>query len=256
MIPASVGFQCPECVQVGQQGRPDRPRTVFGGRVTDDPGWVSKVLIGDQRGGLRAAAGLRRVHRAVPATSARCRLDPIGDDGRRGRRRRVLPAAHGRLPARRHRAPAAEHVRASTCSARRSRPRSAGCGSSCCTSSSALGGSALSYAFAAPAQPSLGASGAVFGLLGAYLVVNRRLGRDNTPVHRAAGDQPRLRLPGPPASTGGRTSAGWSPAALVAAAFAYAPAQRRGRCRPPASRVVLLVVVAVVAWRTADLRGG
>ena len=34
--------------------------------------------------------------------------------------------------------------------------------------------------FAAPSQPSLGASGAVFGLLGAFFVVNRRLGRDTS----------------------------------------------------------------------------
>jgi membrane associated rhomboid family serine protease len=45
MIPASVGFQCPECVREGNKSI-RQARTVFGGRVTTDPGWVSKVLIG------------------------------------------------------------------------------------------------------------------------------------------------------------------------------------------------------------------
>lgn len=44
MITASVGFQCPQCVRQGSAGAP-RQRTVAGGVVTRDPFLVTKVLI-------------------------------------------------------------------------------------------------------------------------------------------------------------------------------------------------------------------
>ncbi len=47
---------------------------------------------------------------------------------------------------------------------------------------SALGGSVLSYQFASLAQVSIGASGAVFGLFGAYFVIARRLRRDTSQI--------------------------------------------------------------------------
>ncbi|KPC78979.1 Rhomboid family protein, partial [Streptomyces sp. NRRL F-6602] len=47
---------------------------------------------------------------------------------------------------------------------------------------SGLAGGALTYVIAAPQQPSLGASGAVFGLMGATVVLMRRLNQDLRPV--------------------------------------------------------------------------
>jgi membrane associated rhomboid family serine protease len=117
---------------------------------------------------------------------------------------------------------------------------------------SALGGSALSYAFSPPNQPSLGASGAVFGLLGAYLVISRRLGRDTTPVmvllviNLGYGFLvPRIDWK---AHVGGLVVG-----ALVALVLAYAPRERRTVVQVAGLAATLLAVVALVVWRTAEL---
>jgi hypothetical protein len=45
MIPAAVGFQCPECVRLGSSSI-HKTRTVFGGRVTANPHAATYALIG------------------------------------------------------------------------------------------------------------------------------------------------------------------------------------------------------------------
>lgn len=45
MTEAAVGFQCPECVKAGRKSVREA-RTVFGGRVAQDAGQITRVLIG------------------------------------------------------------------------------------------------------------------------------------------------------------------------------------------------------------------
>jgi hypothetical protein len=91
----------------------------------------------------------------------------------------------------------------------------------------------------------------VFGLLGAFLVVNRRLGRDYPPVvvllviNLATASSH-------PTSTGARTSGVWSPGALRGGhrlRAAAAPGAGAGR----GIAVVLVLVLVVVVLRTAAL---
>ena len=252
MIPASVGFQCPECVREGNKDV-RRATTVFGGRVTDNPGYVSKVLIGINVVAfvLQLAVGKTVEHHfwliGGPAT------DPVIQETvgvADGEFWRLLTAAflHGGIV---HLAlnMYAIYLFGPPLEAALGRLRFI-----VLYLVSALGGSALSYAFAHPTTPSLGASGAVFGLLGAYLVVGRRLNKDTTSVmvllalNFAYGFLvPRIDWR---AHLGGLIAG-----ALCAAAFAYAPASRRTAIQVGGVAAVIVLALAVVGWRTMDLRG-
>lgn len=254
MIPASVGFQCPECVRAGNKAV-RQGRTVFGGRVTNDPGWVSKVLIGINvvMYVLQLALGNTFVHRLWLIRGPV--VDPLLHEVvgvADGEYYRLLTSAflHGGLI---HLAlnMYALYLFGPPVEAALGRVRFAAL-----YLISALGGSAVSYAFALPAQPSLGASGAVFGLLGAFLVVNRRLGRDTSGVlvllfiNLAYGFLvPRIDWR---AHVGGLIVG-----ALCAAAIAYAPAKPAGR--RTAVQVAGLagaaaLVAVVVVLRTAQVQ--
>lgn len=104
-----------------------------------------------------------------------------------------------------------------------------------------LGGSVASFWFSSPGIVGVGASGAIFGLMGAYVVVGRKLRADITQViglialnvvigFVAGGVDWRAHLGG--LATG----------AAVAAVFAFLP-------RKPALQVVaVLVIVAILVW--------
>ena len=119
---------------------------------------------------------------------------------------------------------------------------------------SALGGSAVSYLFANPVQPSLGASGAVFGILGATLVVSRRLRYDVRGVTVLIGIN--LALGFVIEGIDWRAHLGGLITGMaVAYAFAYAPRDRRTLIGVAASVLVFLATVGIVAFRTAQLTG-
>jgi membrane associated rhomboid family serine protease len=113
---------------------------------------------------------------------------------------------------------------------------------------SAIGGSVMYFWLASPSVPALGASGAIFGLLGAWFVVAKRLGLDSRwlvtiVVLNLVFDLALRNEIAWQAHVGGLLTGG-----LLTAAFAYAPRQQRALLQAVATIAVLaLAVVAVVA---------
>ncbi|GGO86150.1 rhomboid family intramembrane serine protease [Wenjunlia tyrosinilytica] len=179
MVSASVGFQCPECVSAGSAGGRE-PRTRYGGRVVSGTAAVTKSLIAVNLvvyllahflsdkfviplqlvgGGyyeghkVGVAEGPDQWYRLVTAIFTHQSLPHlalnmlslwwIGPP---------VEAALGRIRF------LALYVLAG------------------------LGGSALSFVFMGPGDASLGASGAIFGLLGAIGVLVKRVGGDMRPI--------------------------------------------------------------------------
>jgi membrane associated rhomboid family serine protease len=253
MVPAAVGFQCPECVRQGNTSV-RQARTVFGGRVTQDPGWVSKVLIGINvvvfvlQNTVTGFTSRYYDIGAFPPPPFEARIGVAA-----GEYYRLLTSAfmHANLL---HIAlnMYALYLFGPPVEAALGRVRFAAL-----YLVAALGGSAVSYAFASPVQPSLGASGAIFGLLGAFLVINRRLGRDTSGViallliNLAFGFLvPRIDWR---AHLGGLIFG-----ALCAAVIAYAPARpasRRTAVQVAGLIGAALLVVVIVVLRTAQLQG-
>lgn len=239
MVSASVGFQCPECVREANKGQ-RAARTAFGGRLSDDPGYVTKVLIAVNVVVFLLQQASRPFENRFIQDNL---LIAVDHDYYR-----LLTAAfmHANvlhivlnMYALYLFGPPLEHVLG--------RIRFAAL-----YLIAALGGSAASYAFSPLAGRSLGASGAVFGLFGAFIVVNRRMGRETggvlvlVAINLGFG----FVMPGIDwrAHLGGLVTG-----ALVAVAFAYAPRARRVPVQAAGSVLVLAVVVALALWRTAQL---
>jgi membrane associated rhomboid family serine protease len=118
---------------------------------------------------------------------------------------------------------------------------------------SAVGGSVLYYYLAQPYQPALGASGAIFGLLGAWFVVARKLRLDNrwliTIVVLNLGFDFFLRSQiAWQAHVGGLLAGG-----LLTAAFAYTPKPRREAWQVAATVVLAGLLAVAVVVRTHQL---
>jgi len=117
---------------------------------------------------------------------------------------------------------------------------------------SALGGSVLFYVLAAPNEPALGASGAIFGLFGAWFVVSKRMQVDSRAiiflivinlvisfVVRGIAWQDHI---------GGLITGG-----LLTAAYAYAPRRHRTLIQAGATLAVVALLVAAVVVRNGQL---
>ncbi|MDT0488558.1 rhomboid family intramembrane serine protease, partial [Streptomyces doebereineriae] len=117
---------------------------------------------------------------------------------------------------------------------------------------SGLAGSALTYLIAAPNQPSLGASGAIFGLLGATAVLMRRMNYDMRPVLILLA----LNLVFTFTMGGIAWEAhvgGLVAGALIAVGMVHAPRERRTAVQAGTCALVLLVSVVIIIARTMSL---
>ncbi|WP_159776134.1 rhomboid family intramembrane serine protease [Streptomyces sp. HM190] len=185
MVSASVGFQCPDCVRngsgTGHAPSASQPRTLAGGTVSADPRLVTKILIG-------ANLLLYLVQKAL-GDRFTDRLDLIGRAWVPGLGTSLQGVAEGqwyRLVTSMFLHSGVTHILFNMLSLWWiGGPLEAALGRARYLTLyfvSGLAGSALTYLLAAPNQPSLGASGAIFGLFGATAVLMRHLKYDMRPL--------------------------------------------------------------------------
>ncbi|MFJ9244376.1 rhomboid family intramembrane serine protease [Streptomyces sp. NPDC101776] len=254
MVSASVGFQCPECVRdgsgTGHTPTAAQPRTIAGGTVAADPRLATKILIG-----LCVAFYLVQ---QVVGDSFTERLELLGQA--------YVPqfgSVEGIAEGQPYRLLTAMFLHASVIHILFNMmslwwiggPLEAALGRARYLALyfvSGLAGSALTYLIAAPNQPSLGASGAIFGLFGATAVLMRRLRYDMRPVIALLV----INL----IFTFGWANIAWQAhiGGLVAGvitgyAMVHAPRERRALIQYGTCAVVLVVVVVLTLIRTAQL---
>ena len=252
MRSASVGFQCPDDVAAGAKSV-RQPRTAFGGRLSGDTSRVSIALIGLNVAvfvlGLLAGQGelrLRFANLAGPVL--------IGDE--------LAGVADGEL----YRLITAAFLHAGLLHLALNMFALASLGpvlESALGRSrflvlyllSALGGSTLSFLLAEPNTVGVGASGAIFGLFGAFYVVARRLGGDTRSILTLLVINLVITFAVPiidwRAHLGGLVTG-----ALVAAAFALAPrGARRTAVQAAACVAIALALLVAVAVRSQALTG-
>ncbi|MGV9389362.1 rhomboid family intramembrane serine protease [Streptomyces olivaceus] len=255
MVNASVGFHCPDCAagRTGGSGpspAASRPRTLAGGAIAADPRLVTKVLIGVNLAmflvqlyvGDRFTNHLEMIGRAyVPLLGS---VEGVAE----GQWYRLLTAMflHGSYM----------HILFNMLSLWwLGGPLEGALGRVRYLAlyfCSGLAGSALTYLIAEPNQPSLGASGAIFGLFGATAALVRRLNADMRPVV--------ILLVINLVFTFTWANIAWQAhvgglvgGAVIGYAMLHAPRERRALVQYGACALVLVAVVALTLVRTAQL---
>ncbi|MFE9855036.1 rhomboid family intramembrane serine protease [Streptomyces sp. NPDC005780] len=254
MVSASVGFQCPDCVRegsgTGHHPAAARPRTIAGGAVAADPRLITKILLG-----INAAVFL-----AVLANDALTNdLALLGQAPyyRGGPVQGVAEGQWYRLVTSMFLHEAVWHFAFNMLGLWwLGGPLEAVLGRARYLALylvSGLAGGALTYWLAPQNQPSLGASGAIFGLLGATVVLMRRLNYDMRPVFMILA----LNLVITFNPWGGIAwqahVGGLIAGVLIGIGMVHAPRERRNLVQFGTCAVVLAAVILIVVARTAAL---
>jgi membrane associated rhomboid family serine protease len=119
---------------------------------------------------------------------------------------------------------------------------------------SGLGGSVLLY-WVEPNVGAVGASGAIFGLFGAFFIIGRRLGGQVGPIVFLLVLNLVITFAVPSISWEGHIG-GLVTGGLLALAYAYAPRSRQQVVHIAASSAMLVLLVALVLIKTAQLNAG
>ncbi|MCD2465772.1 MULTISPECIES: rhomboid family intramembrane serine protease [unclassified Streptomyces] len=254
MVSASVGFQCPDCVRngsgTGHAADANQPRTLAGGRVAADDRLVTKILIGINLAVYLAVLvfGDRLVDELVLIGYAYSpslgELVGVAD----GEWYRLLTSTvlHQEV----------WHILFNVLGLwviggivepELGRTRYA----ALCLLSG-LSGSVLAYLVAAQNQPSLGASGVVYGLIGAWVVLARRRRHDMRPVILFVALSLLMTFTRPGISWEAHVG-GLVAGLVVTYALVHAPRARRDLVQYGALALVLLLDVGIVLARTATL---
>lgn len=254
MVSASVGFQCPDCVRqgsgTGHHPAAARPRTIAGGAVAADPRLITKILLG-----INAAVFL-----AVLADDALLNdLTLLGQAPyyAYGPVQGVAEGQWYRLVTSMFLHEAVWHFAFNMLGLWwLGGPLEAALGRARYLALyliSGLAGGALTYWLAAPNQPSLGASGAIFGLLGATVVLMRRLNYDMRPVFMILALNLVITF-NPWGGIAWQAHVGGLVAGvLIGIGMVHAPRERRNLVQFGTCAAVLAAVVLIVVARTAAL---
>jgi membrane associated rhomboid family serine protease len=267
MNEASVGHQCPDCVAAGK--RSQRPaRTAFGGSRVGRAGYVTRTLIGINVlvmvasaivGGSRAVAGSGGWFGLMGAGTGITRWGE------------VLGYAPYVLGGETHGIAAGEWWRLFTAMflhygvlhlllnqmllyqlGNYLEERLGPLRFLALYVLAGLGGNVAAYVFTAPNQPAAGSSTAIFGLVMATFVINRRLNLDITPLIPLLVINLLFTFTVPNISVAGHLG-GLVAGGLVAVALAYAPAERRNLVQGAGCAAVFGVLIAVSVLRTIAL---
>ncbi|MEU2594506.1 rhomboid family intramembrane serine protease [Streptomyces albidoflavus] len=256
MVSASVGFQCPDCVRGGSgtgSFAVNAPRTIAGGTITADPRLLTKILLG-----INAAVFLAVL--VMDEEFAARYLMLVGA---------FPPPELGWEPV--MGVAAGEWYRLVTSMFTHQKflhlasnmlllwwlggPLEAALGRARYLALylvSGLAGSALTYVIAAPGQFSLGASGAVFGLMGATVVLMRRLNQDLRPVLVLVALNLVFTVLAPRISWEAHVG-GLVAGAIIGYAMVHAPRGRRALIQWGTCGAVLVVVLVMIVVRTMAL---